>query len=87
MVGMGEYRVLALCASAVSVAKHRWKLRTRSDRVVCDDNRQMLENVRLQSCEGLALPFLLNWLFGEFWETIVAIEVIDRFSYTLSLSV
>jgi len=25
----------------------------------------MLENVRLQSCEGLALPFLLNWLFGD----------------------
>ena len=28
-------------------------------------NRQVLENIRRQSCEGLALPFLLNWLLGE----------------------
>jgi hypothetical protein len=27
--------------------------------------RQVLKNARLQSCEGLALPFLVNWLFGE----------------------
>ncbi|CAK5264612.1 unnamed protein product [Mycena citricolor] len=26
---------------------------------------QLLENIRLQSCEGLALPFLANWLLGD----------------------
>lgn len=26
---------------------------------------QLLENYRLQSCEGLALPFLINWLSGD----------------------
>jgi len=26
--------------------------------------RQVLENIRRQSCEGLALPFLANWLLG-----------------------
>ncbi|KAI5119186.1 hypothetical protein M0805_000640 [Coniferiporia weirii] len=26
---------------------------------------QVLENVRRQSCDGLALPFLLNWLLGD----------------------
>ncbi|KAH9951446.1 PQ loop repeat-domain-containing protein [Amylocystis lapponica] len=26
---------------------------------------QVLENVRRQSCDGLALPFLLNWLMGD----------------------
>ena len=24
-----------------------------------------MENIKRQSCEGLALPFLLNWLLGE----------------------
>ena len=28
--------------------------------------RQVLENARRRSCEGLALPFLLNWLLGMF---------------------
>ncbi|KAF5380890.1 hypothetical protein D9615_004025 [Tricholomella constricta] len=27
---------------------------------------QVLENIRRQSCEGLALPFLANWLLGDF---------------------
>ena len=27
--------------------------------------RQVLENIRNQSVEGLALPFLINWLLGE----------------------
>ncbi|KAF8892508.1 hypothetical protein BD779DRAFT_1610089 [Infundibulicybe gibba] len=27
---------------------------------------QVLENLRRQSCEGLALPFLVNWLLGDF---------------------
>lgn len=26
--------------------------------------RQVIENIRLQSCEGLALPFLANWFLG-----------------------
>ncbi|KAH7919011.1 hypothetical protein BV22DRAFT_972416, partial [Leucogyrophana mollusca] len=26
---------------------------------------QVLENIKRQSCEGLALPFLLNWLLGD----------------------
>ncbi|KAJ6623539.1 PQ loop repeat-domain-containing protein [Mycena sp. CBHHK59/15] len=26
---------------------------------------QVLENIRLKSCEGLALPFLANWLLGD----------------------
>ncbi|KAJ4487860.1 PQ loop repeat-domain-containing protein [Lentinula aciculospora] len=26
---------------------------------------QVLENIRRRSCEGLALPFLANWLFGD----------------------
>ena len=26
--------------------------------------RQVLENIRRQSCEGRALPFLFNWLLG-----------------------
>jgi len=26
--------------------------------------RQVVKNVSLQSCEGLSLPFLINWLFG-----------------------
>jgi len=25
---------------------------------------QVVENIRCQSCEGLALPFLANWLMG-----------------------
>ena len=29
-------------------------------------NRQVVKNVTLQSCEGLSLPFLINWLFGMF---------------------
>lgn len=27
-------------------------------------NSQVLENLRRQSCEGLALPFLANWFLG-----------------------
>lgn len=27
--------------------------------------RQLVENVKRQSVEGLALPFLANWLLGE----------------------
>jgi len=26
---------------------------------------QVIENIRRQSCEGLALPFLANWLLGK----------------------
>ncbi|KAL5529754.1 hypothetical protein ACEPAG_5739 [Sanghuangporus baumii] len=31
---------------------------------------QVLENIRRQSCEGLALPFLFNWLLGDFTNLI-----------------
>lgn len=47
--------------------------RTREVAISCAEMRytddrlpssQVLENVRNQSCEGLALPFLFNWLLG-----------------------
>ncbi|KAL7423989.1 hypothetical protein Q5752_001574 [Cryptotrichosporon argae] len=31
---------------------------------LCAQFPQVLKNIQLQSCEGLALPFLCNWLFG-----------------------
>ncbi|TFK55125.1 hypothetical protein OE88DRAFT_1653788 [Heliocybe sulcata] len=33
--------------------------------LTCHHPRQVLENIRQQSVEGLALPFLLNWLLGD----------------------
>ena len=30
----------------------------------CTNHRQVIVNIRTQSVEGLALPFLANWLFG-----------------------
>lgn len=32
---------------------------------LCAQIPQVLKNISLQSCDGLALPFLCNWLFGE----------------------
>ena len=32
---------------------------------LCAQLPQVIKNARLKSCEGLALPFLINWLFGE----------------------
>ena len=32
---------------------------------LCAQLPQVFKNASLQSCEGLALPFLVNWLFGE----------------------
>jgi len=31
---------------------------------LCAQIPQVMTNIRLRSCEGLALPFLVNWLFG-----------------------
>lgn len=31
---------------------------------LCAQLPQVIKNARLKSCEGLALPFLINWLFG-----------------------
>ena len=31
---------------------------------LCAQFPQVMKNISLQSCEGLALPFLLNWMFG-----------------------
>jgi hypothetical protein len=33
---------------------------------LCAQLPQVFKNASLQSCEGLALPFLVNWLFGDF---------------------
>ncbi|AFR93347.2 vacuolar membrane protein [Cryptococcus neoformans C23] len=32
---------------------------------LCAQLPQVVKNLSLQSCEGLALPFLVNWLFGD----------------------
>lgn len=32
---------------------------------LCAQFPQVIENIRLRSCEGLALPFLANWLLGD----------------------
>lgn len=32
--------------------------------LITDQSRQVVKNISLQSCEGLSLPFLVNWLFG-----------------------
>ncbi|ORY27203.1 PQ loop repeat-domain-containing protein [Naematelia encephala] len=32
---------------------------------LCAQFPQVVKNIALQSCDGLALPFLLNWLFGD----------------------
>ncbi|KAG9318857.1 hypothetical protein JVU11DRAFT_963 [Chiua virens] len=31
----------------------------------CGSSVQIMENIRQQSCEGLALPFLFNWMLGD----------------------
>lgn len=31
---------------------------------LCAQLPQVIKNATLRSCEGLALPFLINWLFG-----------------------
>jgi len=36
---------------------------------LCAQLPQVVKNARLRSCEGLALPFLINWLFGELPES------------------
>jgi hypothetical protein len=33
---------------------------------LCAQLPQVVKNIKLRSCEGLALPFLVNWLFGQF---------------------
>lgn len=32
---------------------------------LCAQLPQVVKNIKLRSCEGLALPFLVNWLFGQ----------------------
>lgn len=59
MARVGERRLLGVRADAVGASHARGDMQ--ADRGAI---RQMLENIRSQSCEGLALPFLLNWLFG-----------------------
>lgn len=38
---------------------------------------QVVKNARLRSCEGLALPFLCNWLFGMFGFLVSSSQVYE----------
>ncbi|THG92528.1 hypothetical protein EW145_g8686, partial [Phellinidium pouzarii] len=60
--GLGFDRLLARCPVPVSTPSANARC-ARRDRLAV--YRQVLENIRRQSCDGLAMPFLLNWLLGD----------------------